>query len=191
MRTRRPLVLLAALSLAACGGGGSQGSGEGGGGEGQGSSGQEVAGESDGFDNEGFEEADPAVDHGTQSARELLGVNPPPTPFDDMSHEDQEMYMVAYVLPIHAEMFREYDGARYAQMECATCHGDDGAQRRYEMPSRFLPPLPAEGSPQWTAAQQRNPRAYAFMTDHVLPTIRTQLGEADLTCYSCHPRAGG
>lgn len=191
MRTRSQIALVVGLSLAGCGGG-SSGSGSGpGGGEAEGTSGQEVAGESDGFDTEGFQPAEPEVDHGSQSARELLGVNPPPTPFDSMSREDQEMYMVAYVLPIHAEMFREYDGARYAQMECATCHGDDGAERGYEMPSRFLPPLPAEGTPQWAAQQQRNPRAFAFMTDHVLPTIRTQIGEQDLTCYSCHPRAGG
>lgn len=184
MRIRTSIAILLALSLAACGGGGATTA------EGEATTGQETASESEGFDSEGFEEAGPSIDHGTQSARELLGVNPPPEAWDSMSHADQEMYMVGYVLPIHAEMFREYDAARYTQMDCATCHGDDGPARSYEMPSRFLPPLPAEGSPQWTAAQQRNPAAWTFMVDHVLPTIRTQLGEEDLTCFSCHPHAG-
>jgi hypothetical protein len=190
MRISLPTYLVCALSLGAgslggCGGGGSSGSGGGGA-----TSGQETAGETEGFD-EGFDDSEPTVDHGTGSARELLGVNPPPTPWDSMSHADQEMYMVGYVLPIHAEMFREHDATRYARMECATCHGDDGAERGYEMPSRSLPPLPAEGTPAWNAAQQRNPRGWAFMTDHVLPTIRTQLGENDMTCFGCHPHAGG
>lgn len=184
MRIGTAISIVLALSLSACGGGGGTTPAEG-----EGTAGQEIAGESEGFDTEGFEETGPTVDHGTQSARELLGVNPPPQPWDTMSGEDQVMYMVGYVLPIHAEMFREYDPERYAQMECATCHGDDGEARGYEMPSRYLPSLPAEGSPQWTAAQARNPRAWAFMAEQVLPTIRTQIGEQDLTCFTCHPHA--
>jgi hypothetical protein len=189
MRIRTTLAVVLALATAACGGGSSSsGSGSG---SGSGTSGQETASETEGFDTEGFESTEPTVDHGTQSARELLGVNPPPQPWESMSHEDQEMYMVAYVLPIHAEMFRAYDAEEFGGMDCATCHGDDGPARHYEMPSRYLPPLPAEGSPQWTAARERNPRAWTFMEEQVLPTIRTQLGEPEMTCFSCHPHAGG
>lgn len=188
MRIRTSLAILLALSVVACGGGSATSSG---GGEGETTSGQETAGELEGFDSEGFESTDPSVDHGTGSARELIGINPPPQPWDSMSESDQEMYMVSTVLPIHAEMFREYDAERYAAFECTTCHGDDAEAEHYEMPSRFLPPLPAEGTAAWTQAQARNPRAWTFMTDHVMPTIRTQIGESEMTCFTCHPHAGG
>jgi hypothetical protein len=165
----------------------------------EGSAGHEATGEMDGFDTEGFEESQPTIDHGRGSARELLGVNPPPQPWASMSHADQEMYMVGYVLPIHAEIFHEHDAERYAQFECATCHGDDGAERNYEMPSRYLPALPRQGTRAWTQMQERNPEAYRFMAEQVTPTMRTQLGLPEFNprtgrgfgCFGCHPQAGG
>lgn len=184
----RLVVIVSLLGLAACGGGSGSGSGEG---SGSGTSGQESEAELEGFDTEGFEDGDPTVDHGSGSARELLGIQGPETPWASMSESDQEMYMVAYVLPIHAEIFREHDAEEYTRFECTSCHGDDAEAVHYEMPTRFLPPLPAEGTPAWEAARTRNPTAWAFMVDQVLPTIRTQLGQPDMTCFSCHPHAGG
>lgn len=171
---------LTCLVCLGCGGGG-------GASQSSASSGQET----EGFDTEGFDATEPQVHHGTASARELLGIQGPEQPWSSMSYADREMYMVAYVLPIHAEIFAEHDAEEYSQFTCESCHGDDGAERRYAMPSRYLPPLPAEGSPAWEAARARHPRDWSFMTDQVLPAIRTQLGQPELTCFSCHPHAGG
>lgn len=199
MRTSLGSSLVLAFVLAACGGAASSGGGGSGGGTGGGGSGSEVAhttdGETDGFDMDGFEHEEPRIEHGTASAIELLGINPPPTPFDEMSREDQEYYMVAFVLPIAAEQFRGYDAERYAAMECATCHGDDAEEHDYAMPSRYLPRLPAMGTPEWTAMTARP--AYTFMNETVTPTVRTQLGEpaydpatgTGFGCYSCHPHS--
>jgi hypothetical protein len=186
---RAPLRLAWLLCIAACGSPSSSapvGSAEGetGGGE--------RAGETDGFDMEGFEEIEPAVVHGTASARELIGVNPPPRPWAEMSEDEREYYMVAAVLPIAAEDFRAHDAERYANITCETCHGDDGRERGYEMPSRYLPRLPAPGSPEWAAMTERP--AYAFMAEVVTPTVRTQLGMpaydpatgTGFGCFSCH-----
>jgi hypothetical protein len=195
---RRSLALVSILALLGCGGGSSStSSGTGTGtGTGSGSETPVVAGEDEGFEDDGFTESEPQIDHGTQSAHELIGVHPPPTPFDDMSDEDQEMYMVGTVLPISAESFRHYDAERFAQFECANCHGDDAAERHYEMPSRSLPPLAAPGSPQWQHMAEGP--AYTFMNDIVLPETATMLGmeRRDAThpdgfsCFSCHPHAG-
>ncbi|MDQ3036025.1 MAG: hypothetical protein M3Y87_26720 [Myxococcota bacterium] len=182
----RLVAIVSLLGLAACGGGSGTESGSG-----EGSSGQESEAELEGFDMEGFESDEPTVDHGTGSARELLGIQGPEQPWESMSEADQEMYMVAYVLPIHAELFREHDAEEYSTFECTSCHGDDAEERDYEMPSRYLPSLPAEGTPAWEAARARKPEAWAFMTDQVLPTMRTQLGEPEMTCYACHARIGG
>ena len=173
-----------------CGGGSQTDNGSGGQ---QASGGGEVAGETDGFDMEGFDHTDdPQVDHGSQSARQLLGVNPPPTPFDAMSHDDQVYWMVSNVLPIAAEDFRGYDAERFGTTTCALCHGDNAEAVNYEMPSAQLPRLPAPGSPQWT--QMQNGPAWAFMNDVVTPTMATLIGEERYSqqhpdgfgCFGCH-----
>jgi len=189
-RMRFVLRIVIALSLVACGSSsgpaaGSSTEGETGGGE--------RAGESDGFDMEGFEEVEPVVVHGSASARELIGVSAPPRPWAEMSEDEREYYMVAAVLPIAAEDFRAHDAERYANITCATCHGDDGRERGFELPSRYLPRLPAPGSAEWAAMTERP--AYAFMAEVVTPTVRTQLGMpaydpatgTGFGCFSCHP----
>lgn len=193
MRTTLSLsiTLLLALGIASCGGSSDSGSG------GSGSAGdEELAGESDGFDMEGFEDdGDPTVEHGSASARELIGIHPPPTPWHDMSREEREYYMVAAILPVAAEDFRGYDAERFANMTCAGCHGDDGQDRGYEMPSTSLPRLPAPGTPEWTAMQARP--AYTFMSEVVTPTVAAQLGMPTFDpatgtgfgCFECHQRS--
>lgn len=175
-----------------CGGGGSsQGSGSGGGE--QASGGGEVAGESEGFDMEGFEDTGaPQLDHGSRSARELLGVHPPPSDFDAMSYDDQVYWMVSNVLPIAAEDFRTYDAERFPNMGCEGCHGDNAEAVRYQMPSAQLPRLPAPGSPQWTQMEQSP--GFRFMADTVTPTMATLIGEEQYSaqhtdgfgCFGCH-----
>ncbi len=187
---RTTLSLLLALAVASCGG-----SSDSGGGGGSGTSGhEEIAGESDGFDMEGFEDEEATVEHGSASARELIGIHPPPTPWADMSREEREYYMVAAILPVAAEDFRGYDAERYANLTCAGCHGDDGQERGYEMPSNYLPRLPEPGSPAWTEMQARP--AYTFMSEVVTPTVAAQLGMplfdpatgTGFGCFSCHQR---
>jgi len=182
--------MLSLLLLASCGGSSDSSSG------GSGSSGdEELAGESDGFDMDGFEDEEPAVEHGSASARELIGIHPPPTPWQDMTREEREYYMVAAILPVAAEDFRGYDAERFSAMTCASCHGDDGQERGYEMPSTSLPRLPTPGSPEWTAMQARP--AYTFMSEVVTPTVAAQLGMpvfdpatgTGFGCFECHQRS--
>lgn len=184
---RQTITLGLILVLSSCGGSssssGSSGSETGGG---------EIAGESDGFDMEGFEETEPTVEHGTASARELIGVHPPPEPWADMTREEQEYYMVATVLPIAAEDFRTYDASRYGSVTCNTCHGDDASERGYAMPSNYLPRLPAPGSPAWNTMAEGP--AFHFMAEVVTPTVVTQLGfepynpatGTGFGCFGCH-----
>jgi hypothetical protein len=184
----RHSICLSLLLLASCGSSSTSSGGSGG----DGTGGGEIAGETDGFDMEGFEDTEPTVEHGTASARELIGVTAPPEPWADMTREEREYYMVAAVLPIAAEDFRAYDASRYGALTCNTCHGDDATERGYEMPSNYLPRLPAPGSPEWTAMTERP--AYRFMAEVVTPTVVTQLGfpaydpatGSGFGCFGCH-----
>lgn len=161
------------------------------------SPGGEVAGESDGFDMEGFEdEGAPEVHHGSASARELLGVHPPPTPFHEMSHQEQVDWMVGAVLPIAAEDFARFDPRRHAEATCALCHGDDAEARGYAMPSPHLLRLPTPGTADWERMTRSD--AYPFMRDVVLPTMATLVGREPMSeehpdgfsCFDCHTRRG-
>ncbi len=189
------------LALAACGGGsGSSGSGSGSGS----SSGSETpvaTGEDEGFDDDmGAGEGDSTIDHGSQSPHQLIGVHPPPQSWESMTAEEREWYMIGVFLPIEAESFAQWaessgQGARFAQFECENCHGEDGRESHFAMPSRSLMALPAPGSPQWE--QMSHGPAYTFMHDVVVPECATMLGEQPYSpehqdgfgCFDCHPHA--
>jgi len=181
-------LVLALAGAVGCGGESAQS-----GSESSGSSGQEVAGENDGFDNEGFEDTgDPQMQHGTASARELLGVHPPATPWHDMTHDQQVDWMVSNVLPIAAEDFSTYDAERYSAVTCATCHGANADAVHYELPSAELPVLPRPGTPNWERMSQTP--VFTFMHDVVTPTMATLVGEepynpatnSGFGCFECH-----
>lgn len=196
-RMRSIVSVALVLALAACGGSSSSSGGTGTGtGTGSGSETPVAAGEDDGFDDMGAtSDTPPPIDHGTQSPHELIGVHPPPTPWDSMTAEEREWYMVGVVLPLAGESFAHYDAARFTQFECENCHGDDPRANHFAMPSRSLPPLHAPGTPQWT--QMEAGPAYAFMNGTVLPESATMLGlpvisaehPDGFSCFSCHPHA--
>lgn len=188
-RFGRLTFVLALAGAVGCGGGTAQSSGS----ESNGTSGQEVAGENEGFDNEGFDSTgDPQIQHGTASARELLGVHPPATPWHDMTHEQQVDWMVSNVLPIAAEDFAHYDADRYSAVTCATCHGQNAAAVDYELPTTEIPALPTPGTPNWERMSQTP--AFTFMHDVVTPTMATLVGEepynpatnSGFGCFECH-----
>jgi hypothetical protein len=182
------------LALAGCGGGSASSGASGS----SGSSGSEtpvLAGEDEGFDDEGSTTDSSTIDHGTQSAHQLIGVNPPPTPWANMSAQEREDYMVGVFLPISAESFDHYDHSRYAQFECENCHGDDMREQHFRLPSRSLPPLAAPGTPQWE--RMAATPGYAFMHDTVTPESARMLGLEPYSaehpdgfgCFNCHPHA--
>lgn len=138
----------------------------------------------------------PAVQHGTVSAREALGIHPPEKPWASMSHEEKEMWMVGVVQPISVESFQAHNARRYADFSCETCHGDDAKSKGYEMPSRYLPRLPS--TPEAMAAiRARDPVDFDFMVNEVTPTTRDLLGLSaydpatgqGFGCFGCHTQA--
>lgn len=126
--------------------------------------------------------------HARQSARELLGVNPPAQPWSEMSHADREMDMIARFLPIFTEVFQEFDAEEHASFDCASCHGSDMREREFEMPSTELPPVPLPGTPAYQEMASEHPEDTRFMEEVVTPTMQTMLGMgATFTCNGCHP----
>lgn len=199
---RSILSLALGLALVGCGGGSS--SSTSGSSSTTASTGSETpvaTGEDEGFDDDMGATSDATpIDHGSQSPHELIGVNPPPTPWASMTAEEREWYMVGVFLPIEGESFARYaqsqgDSSRFSQFECENCHGDDARANHFAMPSRSLPPLHAPGSPEWQ--RMAAGPAYTFMHDVVVPESATMLGMQPQSaehpdgfgCFSCHPHA--
>lgn len=116
-------------------------------------------------------------------------------PWAEMSQQERGAFMHDSVVPVTRQMFQEYDGERYADFGCGTCHGADMAEREFAMPNPGLLPLFPTGSDEQRAAVEGHPQMVRFMFNHLLPTVRDmlQLAEFDantgegFSCYSCHP----
>lgn len=139
---------------------------------------------------------DDAPEGGTEyrgSAIEHLGVSPPPTPWAEMSAQDREFYMIGRVLPITHELFSNHDASRYGEaFTCTTCHGENGEEEGYEMPTASIMRLGEPGSPAWGGMEATMADTVRFMREEVTPTMGTLLGaeEGTYSCFHCHMRQG-
>ena len=171
---QQPWLVLALVLLASCGPSG----------DGDGSSSDDTAGGEDEFDDT---EAAPG-DTVHASARELIGINPPDTPWSQMDHEARENDMIGRFHPIFREFFVEHDAEEFADFGCADCHGEDASERDFEMPNPHLPPVPPPDTEAYTALHAEHPDMMEFMEAEVTPSMQTMLGMgATFTCNGCHP----
>ena len=60
-----------------------------------------------------------------------------------MTFAQKKAYMKAAVMPTMKPVFQEFDAVKFKTFtSCATCHGKDGAERKFKMPSNDIHPLP-------------------------------------------------
>lgn len=121
----------------------------------------------------------------------------PPRPWAELSHEEHGAYMAREVLPRMSALFSAYDGERYAEFECVTCHGADARERNFAMPNPSILPLHPTGSAGQHQTVRDHPEGVRFMYNQVLPTMQALLGASafneatgeGFTCYACHTHA--
>jgi cytochrome c553 len=122
----------------------------------------------------------------------------PPKAWAEMTRAERQSWMVAEVLPRMAPMFEEYDSQRFADFDCAGCHGADAAARNWAMPNPNILALHPTGSPEQQQMVQDHPEMVRFMFNRVVPAMQTLLGAeaydaetgTGFSCYACHPRGG-
>jgi len=107
-----------------------------------------------------------------------------------MSFEDRQVYMSTTVLPHMRDTFAAFDGERYAEFSCQTCHPTGAARGDYAMPDPGIPPLSRWHfrAEQW----KKHPETVQFMWEQVKPQMSTLLGGPKglrgFNCTSCHTR---
>ncbi|MDB4980397.1 MAG: hypothetical protein JWM82_1149 [Myxococcales bacterium] len=125
-------------------------------------------------------------------------VGPPDVAWKDMSFKDQKAYMKTAVVPKMKPIFQEFDAKKFAKFTCQTCHGEDGPDRKYKMPSNDIHALPntKEGFEAMMKKEPTWPKWTEFMAKKVEPAMGTLLNmpvfnpakpvEGAFGCAKCH-----
>ncbi len=125
-------------------------------------------------------------------------VGPPEVAWKDMTYAQKKAYMKASVTPTMKPIFQAFDGKRFKTFDCTTCHGKDGADRKFKMPSNDIHPLP--NTPEAFQAKLKTeptwPKWTEFMAKQVEPAMGKLLDlpvfdpkkpvEGAFGCNRCH-----
>jgi cytochrome c553 len=122
-----------------------------------------------------------------------VGVNRSGWP--SWSHEQKLAYMKQTVLPAEQQVFAGFEPVRFANLTCATCHGQGARDGSYKMPNPDLPHL-IGGKQGFTELAEKQPETLRFMQKVVVPETARLLGypafdmetHVGFSCYQCHVR---
>lgn len=125
-------------------------------------------------------------------------VGPPQIAWKAMSYEQKRAYMKDAVVPTMKPIFQAFDGKKFKLFDCRTCHGDDGAERKFKMPSNDIHPLPntKEAFEAKLKTEPTWPKWTEFMAQKVEPAMGKLLDvpvfdpkkpvEGAFSCGKCH-----
>jgi hypothetical protein len=125
-------------------------------------------------------------------------VGPPQVAWKDMSFAQKKAYMKEAVLPTMKPIFQAFDAKKFKTVDCRTCHGDDGSERKFKMPSNDIHPLPntEEGFKAKLKAEPTWPKWTEFMSQKVEPAMGKLLDvpvfnpqkpvQGAFSCNNCH-----
>lgn len=144
----------------------------------------------------GSDGAEPAAGEGTAGSEQA--ISGPPRPWAEMSTADKRRYMAEVVEPSMRPLFQEYDGQRFSDFGCETCHGNDMVARQFDMPNPSILALYPSGTPEQRQTVDRHPRMVRFMFNRVVPRMQRLLGMQTFdpatgegfSCFNCHTHGG-
>lgn len=125
-------------------------------------------------------------------------VGPPEVAWKEMTFAQKKAYMKAAVTPTMKPIFQTFDGKKFKTFNCATCHGEDGADRKFKMPSNGIHPLPntAEAFQAKLKEEPTWPKWTEFMSQKVEPAMGKLLDlpvfdpkkpvKGAFSCANCH-----
>ncbi len=100
-------------------------------------------------------------------------VGPPEVAWKDMTFQQKKAYMKTAVTPTMKPIFQAFDGKKFKTFNCVSCHGEDGADRKFKMPSNGIHPLPntPEAFEAKLKAEPTWPKWTEFMSQKVEPAM--------------------
>ena len=125
-------------------------------------------------------------------------VGPPQVAWKAMTYDQKRAYMKDAVIPTMKPILKAFDAKKFKKFECQTCHGEDGAARKFKMPSNDIHPLPGtkEGFEAKLKTEPTWPKWTEFMAQKVEPAMGKLLDipvfnpnkpvEGTLSCAACH-----
>src|SRR3954462_5510612 len=129
-------------------------------------------------------------------------IGPPEVAWKDMTFTQKKAYMKVAVTPTMKPIFQAFDAKEFKKFNCATCHGQDGADRKFKMPSNDIHPLPntPEAFQAKLKAEPTWPKWTEFMAQKVEPAMGKLLDlpvfdpkkpvEGAFSCGACHKLEG-
>jgi hypothetical protein len=126
-------------------------------------------------------------------------ASPAPGEWEKWSFDQKKAYMQSPVfLDRERELFRSYDPARFANIDCKTCHGAGATDGTYRMPNADLPQWPG-GREAFVDLKNNHPRTLQFMQKELVPETARLLGvrpfdmesHTGFSCFQCHTRKNG
>lgn len=109
--------------------------------------------------------------------------------WDELPRADKMAYMVDVVEPQMREAFQAHDATRFAEFDCATCHGEGASDGSFAMPNPQLPHLREAGL--FKEHRKAHPDMVKFMWKGVEVPMAEMLGKTaggggEFNCHSCH-----
>ena len=100
-------------------------------------------------------------------------VGPPEVAWKDLTYQQKKAFMKAAVKPAMKPIFQVFDPKRFKKFDCDTCHGKDGVERKFKMPSNDIHPLPntKEAFEAKLKAEPTWPKWTEFMATKVEPAM--------------------
>jgi hypothetical protein len=110
------------------------------------------------------------------------------TPFSSMDRDKKLAHMKMVIQPTMGKLFTAYDGKKFGEFGCKTCHGE-----KKEDPHKALPKLTLSGDG-FKKLFAEKPALMKFMTEQVTPAMQTAMGEPPFDpathkgfgCGGCH-----
>lgn len=134
--------------------------------------------------------ATPTATAPTASAPTATAPTETPAPAawkDELSKKEKMAFMKANVQPHMSKLFQAFDGKKYANFGCETCHGPN-----WKDPDDFLPKLVMKDGKITAFAEK--PELAKFMSEKVAPEMATLFGKQPWSpsnpkgfgCGGCH-----
>jgi hypothetical protein len=124
----------------------------------------------------------------TPTAGAAAAIAPLTGPFDSGTNEQKLNHMKTVIQPTMGAIFKTYDGKKYGEFGCRTCHGE-----KKEDPHRALPKLTLSGDGFKKLAAEK-PELMKFMSEQVTPAMAKAMNEKPFDpathkgfgCGGCH-----